>query len=103
MRFEVEIDDPTVMRSRIVWPNAEGPWIEGGVDELMVHFAYAIWSAYNTAWAFSLVISSRYAELGIEISKYLSKLICSMGAVEISEIRMDENALKELKNSRIEP
>ncbi|WP_348531357.1 hypothetical protein [Methanothrix sp.] len=101
--FEVEIEDPTVMRSRIIWPTAEGPWIEGGVDELVVHLIYAMWSAYNTAWALSLVISSRYADLGISVSESLSKLICTLGAVEISEIRMDKNALEELRNSRIEP
>lgn len=101
--FEVEIEEPTVIRSRIIWPNAEGPWIEGGVDELVVHLIYAIWSAYNTAWALSLVISSRYADLSISISESLSKLICSLGAVEISEIRMDRNALEELRKDRIEP
>jgi len=103
VRLEVEIRDFTTMRSRIVWPESVGPWIVGGVDELMVHFTYAGWSAYKTGNPISLVLTSTVEELGIAVAEMLSRTIQSMGAVQVSEVRMNKEALDAMKRDRIDP
>ena len=57
IQFEVEITDMARIRSRVSWPDSSGPWIEGGLEDLMVHFAYACWSAYRLGHAVSLALA----------------------------------------------
>lgn len=101
--FEVEIIDMSRIKSRIVWPESTGPWIEGAVDDLMVHFAYAGWTAYMRDRAVSLLLTSPDENLGLAISSMLTKTMEAMGAVQIGEIRLNREALKELQRDRIEP
>lgn len=103
VQLEVEICDPSRIRSRISWPESRGPWIEGEIEELIVHFAYAGWTAYKTGCAVSLMLSSCDEDLGLSISEMLSKTIKAMGAVEVSEIRMNRDALEAVRKDRIEP
>lgn len=102
VQFETEIRDMTDIRSRIIWPDSTGPWIEGGLEELMVHFAYAAWTAHNRQCAVSLILSSSDREIGLTISDMLTRLIEAMGAIQIGEIRLNKEAYEELKRDRIE-
>jgi len=103
VQLEVEITETARIRSRINWPESSGPWIEGEIEELLVHFAYAGWTAYKTGCAVSLMLSSCDEEIGLAISEMLSKTIRAMGAVEVSEVRMNRDALDALRKDRIEP
>ena len=47
VQFEAEIKSLNQIRSRVICAESDGPWIEGRVEDLMVHFTYASWTAYN--------------------------------------------------------
>jgi len=47
VQFEAEARSLNQIRSRVISPDSDGPWIEGGMEDLMVHFTYASWTAYN--------------------------------------------------------
>jgi hypothetical protein len=100
VQFEVEIASFSDIRSRVVWPGTHGPWIEGGLEELMVHFTYASWTSYMLECAISLALSSQDEVLGQTVSDILTHTIQAMGAVELGEIRMTRAALDELRDSR---
>ena len=101
--FEVEILGLKNMRSRTVWPETTGPWIEGGLEDLMVHFTYAVWTAYNKGCAISLILTSHEESLGKALSDMMTKMIEAMGAISLAEIRLTREALEELKRDRLEP
>jgi len=103
VQFEAEIQSLKDIRSRVIWPDSEGPWIEGGLEDLMVHFTYASWTAYNLGCAMSLVLSSREESLGQAVSDMMTKLISTMGAIQLAEIRLNRQALDQLRRDRIEP
>jgi hypothetical protein len=103
VQFEAEITSPTKIRSRVIWPDSEGPWIEGGMEDLMVHFTYASWGAYNLSCAVSLAISSKEEGLGRSISDMMTRMISSMGAIQLAEIHLTPDAADRLKRDRIEP
>ncbi|MDM7940565.1 MAG: hypothetical protein QUS07_09530 [Methanothrix sp.] len=103
VQFEAEIQGPTEIRSRIIWPDSEGPWIEGGLQDLMVHFTYAAWTAYNLNCALSMVLSSHDEGLSRSVSDMMTKVVSVMGAIQVAEIRLTREALDELKRDRIEP
>ena len=103
VQFEAEIASPKSMRSRVIWPDSEGPWIDGGMEDLMVHFTYASWTAYNLGCALSMALSSKDDALGRSISEMMIRMISSMGAIQLAEIRLTPEAIDELKNDRIEP
>ena len=103
VQFEAEIASPKSMRSRVIWPDSEGPWIEGGMEDLMVHFTYASWTAYNLGYALSMFLSSKEEDLGRSISEMMTRMISSMGAIQLAEIRLTPEAIDELKKDRIEP
>ena len=101
--FEVEILSLKNMRSRTVWPETSGPWIEGGLEDLIVHFTYAVWTAYNKGCALSLILTSQEESLGKALSEMMTKMIEAMGAISLTEIRLTREALEELKRDRLEP
>ena len=103
VQFEVEILSFTNIRSRTVWPEAAGPWIEGGLEDLMVHFTYASWTAHNQGNAISLIITSCEENLGKALSGMMTNMMEYMGAVTLVEIRLTREALDELKRDRLEP
>jgi len=103
VHFEAEIKGLDQIRSRIVWPDSAGPWIEGGLEDLMVHFTYAGWTAYRLGLSVSLLLASPEEQMGQAISEMMTKLIQALGAVEMAEIRLTRDALEELKRDRIEP
>jgi hypothetical protein len=103
VQFEADIQSMTEIRSRIIWPDSESPWIEGGLEDLMVHFTYASWTAYNMSCALSLVMTSREEALGQSVSDMMTGMISHMGAVQMADIRLTRDALDELRRSRIEP
>jgi hypothetical protein len=103
VQFEVEIQSQKEIRSRVIWSDAESPWIEGGMEELMVHFTYASWTAYNLGFALSMVIASKNESLGQAISDMMTKTISKFGAVQIAEIQLTREALDELRRDNIEP
>jgi hypothetical protein len=103
VQFEVQIASLTNLRSRTVWPEAAGPWIEGGLEDLMVHFAYASWTAYNKGYAISLILTSSEENIGKALSGMMTKMMESMGAISLAEIRLTREALEELKKDRLEP
>ena len=103
VQFEVEITDLSRMRSRVSWPGSGGPWIEGGLEDLMVHLTYAGWTAYTLGYAMSLVLASQDNCLGQAVTDMLAKTIEAMGAVEMAEIRMTRDAMEQVKDDRIEP
>ncbi len=103
VQFEAEIQGPTEIRSRIIWPDSEGPWIEGGLQDLMVHFTYAAWTAYNLECALSMTLSSHDEGLSRSVSDMMTKVVSVMGAIQVAEIRLTREALDELKRDRIEP
>jgi len=45
VQFEAEVQSLSQIRSRVICPDSDGPWIEGGMEDLMVHFTYATWTA----------------------------------------------------------
>jgi hypothetical protein len=101
--FEVEIQSLTEIRSRAIWPGSAGPWIDGGLEELMMNFTYAAWTAQSLACAISLLLSSPEEHLGQAVSDLMTKLINSMGALQLAEIRLTKDALEELRRTRLEP
>jgi hypothetical protein len=103
VQFEAEIQGLKDIRSRVIWPDSEGPWIEGGLEDLMVHFTYASWTAYNLGCAMSLALSSREESLGQAVSDMMTKMISAMGAIQLAEIRLNRQALDQLRRDRIEP
>jgi len=103
VQFEVEILSFTNIRSRTVWPESAGPWIEGGLEDLMVHFTYASWTAHNQGHAISLIIMSSEENLGKALSAMMTNMMEYMGAITLVEIRLTREALDELKRDRLEP
>ncbi len=101
--FEVEISSMTRIRSRVLWPGAVGPWIEGGLEDMMVHFTYAGWTARNLGCMMSLVLASQDRGLAQSISEMMTRIISAMGAVQVAEIRLTREALDEIRRDRIEP
>ncbi len=103
VQFEADIVSMTNIRSRVIWPDSESPWIEGGIEDLIVHFTYASWTAYNMRCALSLALFSKDEDLGRSISDLLARMISSMGAVQMADIHLSAGAIDELKRDRIEP
>lgn len=103
VQFEAEIKGPKNIRSRVIWPDSEGPWIDGGQEDLMVHFTYASWTAYNLGCALSLALSGKDEELGRSISDMMTRMISSMGAIQLAEIHLTPEAAEELRKNRLEP
>ena len=69
----------------------------------MVHFTYASWAAYNLGCALSMPIFSNDENLGRSISDMMTRMISSMGAIQLAEIRLTPGAIDELKRDRLEP
>jgi hypothetical protein len=103
VQFEVEVQSMNEMRSRVIWPGSEGPWIEGGLEDLMVHFTYAAWTAYNMKCAMSLALTSKDENLGKAVSEMMTKMITAFGGVQMAEIRLTREALDALRRDRLEP
>jgi hypothetical protein len=103
VQFEAQIQSMKNIRSRVIWPDSESPWIEGRMEDLMVHFTYASWTAYNLGCALSLALCSKDEDLGRSISDMMTRMISSMGAIQIAEIRLTPEAMDELKRDRLEP
>jgi len=103
VQFEADIQALTEMRSRVIWPDSAGPWIEGGLEDLMVHFTYAAWTAHSLGCAMSMLLSSRDESLGHSISDMMTRMISAMGAIQVMEIRLTPEALDEMKRDRLEP
>lgn len=103
IQFTVEIKSLTNIRSRVIWPELTGPWIEGGLEDLMVHFMYAGLNAYNMECAMSLLLTSSEERLGQTVVDIITKMVEAMGAVQMAEIRLTRAALDQLRRDRIEP
>ncbi len=103
VQFEAKIQSFKSIRSRVVGPDSEGPWIEGGMEDLMVHFTYASWTAYNLGCALSIALSSKDEDMGRSISDMMTRMISSMGAIQLAEIRLSPDAIDELKRDHLEP
>ena len=103
VQFEAKIHSSKSIRSRVIWPDSEGPWIEGGMEDLMAHFTYASWTAYNLGCALSMALSSKDEDLGRSISDMMTRMISSMGAIQLAEIRLTPEAMDELKGDHLEP
>jgi hypothetical protein len=103
VQFEAEIQNTRDIRSRVIWPDSEGPWIEGGMEDLMVHFTYASWAAYNLGCALSMALSSKDENLVRTISDQMTRMISSMGAIQLAEIRLAPGAIDKMKRDRLEP
>ncbi len=103
VQFEAKIQTPKSIRSRVIWPDSEGPWIEGGIEDLMVHFTYASWTAYNLGCALSMALSSNDEDIGHSISDMMTRMISSMGAIQLAEIRLTPDAMDELRRDHLEP
>jgi hypothetical protein len=103
VQFEVEITSMAQIRSRVTWPQSSGPWIEGRLEDLLVHFSYACWNAYMLGFAISMALASSDDQLGQAVSSMLSKTIEAMGAVQMAEIRMNRQAMDDLRKGRTTP
>ncbi len=103
VQFEVEVLALDNTKSRVVWPESSGPWIEGGLEDLMVHFTYASWTAYELGCSMTLILTSKEERLGQAMADMMTKMIESMGAVQMAEIRLTRDALDELKRDRLGP
>ncbi len=103
VQFEAEVQSLKEIRSRILWPDSEGPWINGGLEDMMVHFTYAGWTAYNMGCMMSLVLSSQDAGMGQAVSDMMTRMISTMGAVQMAEVRLTREALDELRRDRTLP
>jgi hypothetical protein len=101
--FEVEIQSLTEIGSRALWTDSAGPWIDGGLEELMMNFTYAAWTAQSLGCAMSLLLASPEESLGQNVCDLLTKLIRSMGAIQLAEVRLSRDALEELRRTRLEP
>lgn len=103
VQFEAVISSLKDIRSRVIWPDSEGPWIDGGMEDMMVHFTYASWTAYNLGCALSIALSSKDDNLEHSISDMMTRMISSMGAIQLAEIHLTPDAADELKRNRLEP
>ena len=103
VQFEAVISSLKDIRSRVIWPDSEGPWIDGGMEDLMVHFTYASWTAYNLSCALSISLRSKDDNLGRSISDMMARMISSMGAIRLAEIHLTPDAEDELKGDHLEP
>ncbi len=103
VQFEVEIAAMDRMRSRVVWSQSASPWIEGGLEDLIVHFTYASWTAYELECPMTLLLTSKEESFGQAVADIMTRMIESMGAVQMAEIRLTRDALDELKRDRIGP
>src|SRR5512147_2390122 len=103
VQFEVEVLALDDMKSRVVWPESSSPWIEGGLEDLMVHFTYASWTAYELGYPMTLILTSKEERLGQAVADMMTKMVESMGAVQMAEIRLTRDALDELKRDRLGP
>ncbi len=103
IQFEVEITDKARIRSKVSWPDSSGPWIEGRIEDLLVHFTYACWNAYMLGFAVSLALASEDDQLGLAVSSMLSKMIEAMGAVQMAEIRMNREAMDDMRKGGTTP
>jgi hypothetical protein len=103
VQFEVEVTSFSQIRSRVVWPESSSPWIDGGMEELMVHFTYATWTSYMLGCAMSLALASQDEILGQTISEMMSHTVKAMGGVEQAEIRMTRKALDETRDGHTGP
>lgn len=103
IQFTIEIKNPSHIRSRVIWPELTGPWIDGSLEDLMVHFMYASMTAYNMECAISLLLTSSEEKLGQTVVDMITKMIEAMGAVQMAEIRLTRAALDHLRRDRIEP
>jgi hypothetical protein len=103
VQFEVEVLALDDMKSRVVWPESSSPWIEGGLEDLMVHFTYASWTAYELGCPMTLILTSKEERLGQAVADMMTKMVESMGAVQMAEIRLTRDALDELKRDRLGP
>jgi hypothetical protein len=103
VQFEVEILALNRMRSRVVWSESTSPWIEGGLEDLVVHFTYASWTAYELEFPITMLLTSKEENLGQAVADMMTKMIESMGAVQMAEIRLTREALDEMKRDRIGP
>ena len=103
VQFEVEVINMAQMRSRVSWPESSGPWIDGGLEDLMVHFTYACWNAHMLGCAISMALASSDYMLGQAVSSMLSKTIEAMGAVQMAEIRMNRQAMDDLRKGGVAP
>ncbi len=103
VQFEAEIQSLNQIRTRVICPDSDGPWIEGRMEDLMVHFTYASWTAYNLGCALSMALASKEEDLGQRVSEMMTRMISSMGAIQMAEVRLTRDALEELKRDRLEP
>ncbi|MBN1323949.1 MAG: hypothetical protein JW986_08155 [Methanotrichaceae archaeon] len=103
VQFEVEILSYSRIRSRILWPDSHSPWMEGCLEELVVHCTYAAWTAYLQGMPLVQLLKSPDDSVGHAISDILTRTMESMGAALIGEIRMNGEAFDELRRSHIEP
>ena len=103
VQFEVEILALNRMKSRVVWSESTSPWIEGGLEDLIVHFTYASWTAYELECPITMLLTSKEENLGQAVADMMTKMIESMGAVQMAEIRLTREALDELKRDRLGP
>jgi hypothetical protein len=103
VQFEAEIHSLTKMRSRVTSPQSVGPWVEGGLEDLIVHFMYAGWTACNMECAMSMMLVSDEEETGQAVVEVLAGMSEAMGAVQMAEMRMTRKALDEMRRDRIEP
>lgn len=103
VQFEVEVVSFSQIRSRVVWPESSSPWIEGGMEDLMVHFTYATWTSYMMGCAMSLALASQEEVLGQTISDMMTHTVEAMGGIELGEIRMTRQALDEVRDEHTEP
>ncbi|HON37007.1 MAG: hypothetical protein IPI63_06570 [Methanothrix sp.] len=103
VQFEAEIQGLNQIRSRVICAESNSPWIEGRLEDLMVHFTYASWMAYNLGYILSIALSSKEEDLGQRVSEMMTRMISSMGAIQLAEIRLTPKAMEELKRDRLEP
>ena len=103
VQFEAEIRSLKEIRSRVIWPDSEGPWIEGGLDDMTVHFAYACWTAYNMRCMMSLSLASQDRDLGQAISNLMTRMVSTLGAIQMAEIHLTPDALNEIRRNRVQP
>lgn len=103
VQFEVEIASISQIKSRIIWVESSGPWIDGSLEDLMVHFTYACWNAHMLGHALAIALASPDDQLGQFVSNMLSKTIEAMGAVQMAEIRMNRQAMDDLRRGGITP
>jgi len=50
-----------------------------------------------------MALASKEEDLGRAISDMMTRMISSMGAIQLAEIRLSRDAMDEMKRDRIEP